>query len=86
MQKPEPKKPKLSGVKVMYGGRDILDLGSNINQPWFYRAADLPMGVIDDNYFRNRSQYSRIANAMPPTHVTETCHFENCDFYRPIYF
>lgn len=77
---------KLPEVTVNYGGRDILDLGANIKQPWGFRPAELSMDTIDNNYFQNRSQYSRIANVKPPQHINEVCGIDNCDFKRPIYF
>lgn len=71
----------------MYNNRNILDLGANIRQQSsFFRPVELPMGTIDGNYFENRSQYSRVADVLPPAHVNETCPFENCDFKEPIYF
>lgn len=70
---------------MMYNGRDILDLGANFKQTKpFYTATVLPNAIIDNNYFQNRSQYSRVLNILPPPHENIKC--EDCDFVETVYF
>lgn len=69
---------------MTYDERDILNLGSNIMSEWSSRAAELSLGVVDNTYFENRSQYSRMAGVLPPAHHTKYC--EHCGFPEPFYF
>lgn len=80
----EPDTPK---TKVMYEGRDILDLGANLRGPDFCQPSQLlPLNTIDNKYFDNRSPCSRLMNAFPPRHINITCNFEKCDFVMQCYF
>lgn len=71
---------------VMYGGRDILDLFSNIRYPGFV-PAQLPTGPITmQTFYNNASVYSRLANERLPPHVTLECPGYNCGYVMPVYY
>ncbi|KAL0894543.1 hypothetical protein ABMA27_013116 [Loxostege sticticalis] len=58
---PQPRpKEKVEDVKIVYQGREILDLWSNLTNPrWNYRATVLPPNN-PALFFANRSQYHRL--------------------------
>lgn len=69
--------------KIMYSGRNILDLGSHVRDAsdWNLRYSLLPRDV--QNFFNNRSQYSRANGDQTPLHVDVPC--ENCGFVESFY-
>lgn len=59
-------------VKVMYGGRNVLDLGRNMEQKgWAMRSAYLPSNNTSV-FFANRSQYHRLGG-YHISHPTDQC-------------
>ncbi|XP_073941445.1 uncharacterized protein isoform X1 [Choristoneura fumiferana] len=70
---PQPR-PKEEEVKIIYGGRDILNLMPNLTDPrWNYRATLLPPNN-PALFFANRSQYHRLGpHGTRTQYVTETC-------------
>lgn len=60
---------------VWYGGRDILDLGSNLkgNGRNFVNIPVVPCG--SNPYFENRSQLSRLHGEYPPAYRVGSCHY-----------
>ncbi|CAG9784606.1 unnamed protein product [Diatraea saccharalis] len=67
-------KEKVEDVKVMYGGRDILNLMSNLTDTrWSYRATLLPSNN-PTLFFANRSQYHRLGPYGTRTqYVNDSC-------------
>lgn len=72
----------LEYVKVMYNGRDILDIASNINASWNIQYTYLP----DNNfamYWPNRSQYHRLGDSYNTREYSlEIC--RRCYFQYPV--
>ncbi|XP_019874898.1 uncharacterized protein LOC109602895 isoform X2 [Aethina tumida] len=69
-------------TKVIYQGRDILDLAANLNGSWCFQYAILQSGI--NNFFDNRSQLSRLDGVMAPPHDLVRC--KDCDFFEPHYY
>lgn len=59
---PKSDKDPLENVKVMYNGRDILDICSNIKNSWNVRYTYLPENNFT-MYLANRSQYHRLGSS-----------------------
>lgn len=86
-EKPKPIPP--NDAKVIYNGRNVLDLGGNLTDPkWQFRSAELPAGN-SKMFFENRSQYHRVATSTADYNVSadieevwEQC--KSCDFRYPI--
>lgn len=74
-----PKEKTDDDVKITYGGRDILNLMANLNDPrWSYRATVLPPNN-PALFFANRSQYHRLGPYGTRTqYVNDSCRF--CGF------
>ncbi|KAL4715143.1 hypothetical protein ACJJTC_012190 [Scirpophaga incertulas] len=72
-------KQEVGKVKVMYEGRDILNLMSNLtDEKWTYRATMLPPNN-PALFFANRSQYHRLGPYGTRTqYVNESC--RTCGF------
>lgn len=70
--------------EIRYNGRDILDLGANINpDKWTLRYTYLPENNNMPMYLANRSQYHRLG---PNGHIQDysLVRCEHCDFQYPI--
>lgn len=76
---PRPKENVIENVKVMHGGRDILNLMSTLTDPrWNYRATVLPANN-PALFFANRSQYHRLGPYGTRTqYVKDSC--RHCGF------
>jgi hypothetical protein len=72
-------KEKPENVKVIYEGRDVLNLMSNLTDTrWTYRATMLPPNN-PALFFANRSQYHRLGPFGTRTqYVTDSC--RTCGF------
>lgn len=84
LQLSPPKTPE--DLKILYNGRDILDLGGNIqtnSKRWNLRYTYLPENNNIPMFLANRSQYHRLgANGHIQDYSLIKC--ENCDFQYPI--
>lgn len=72
---PQPRpNEKVEDVQIVIGGRDVLDLMSNLNdQRWNYRATALPTNN-PSFFFANRSQYHRLGPYGTRTqYVNDSC-------------
>ncbi|XP_072936336.1 uncharacterized protein [Epargyreus clarus] len=76
---PQPRPKEIKEVKITYGGRDILNLMSNLTEArWNYRATVLPPNN-PALFFANRSQYHRLGPYGTRTqYVKDNCRF--CGF------
>ncbi|XP_026757174.2 uncharacterized protein LOC113516884 [Galleria mellonella] len=77
---PQPRpKENIEDVKINYGGRDLLNLMSNLTDSrWSYRATVLPPNN-PALFFANRSQYHRLGPYATRTqYVKDTC--RDCGF------
>ena len=69
--------------QIMYQQRNILDLGSHLNdRTWMFAYAHLPSNNLQ-MFLNNRSQYHRLSeNSTPPEYDIDACNF--CEFQSPI--
>ncbi|XP_050685561.1 uncharacterized protein LOC126979989 [Leptidea sinapis] len=76
---PQPRPKEDQNVKVIYGGRDILNLMGNLGDSrWNYRATVLPPNN-PALFFANRSQYHRLGPFGTRTqYVHDSC--QDCGF------
>lgn len=77
------KSENVMDYKIMYGKRDLLDMGANLTDSKFdLRYAELPENNLK-MFFQNRSQYHRLgANGERQEFSFEKC--KCCDFYYPM--
>ncbi|CAG2059448.1 unnamed protein product, partial [Timema podura] len=71
--------------RVVYKGRDILDLSGNLfRSPWDLRPAVLPARNIN-MFWKNRSQYHRLSEyGTRETFEEVACPVSSCSFRIPI--
>ncbi|CAK1549681.1 unnamed protein product [Leptosia nina] len=76
---PQPRPKEKQDVKVVCGGRDILNLMANLTDPrWNYRATVLPLNN-PSLFLANRSQYHRLGPYGTRTqYVNDSC--RDCGF------
>ncbi|GLV39113.1 hypothetical protein CBL_06164 [Carabus blaptoides fortunei] len=68
--------------EIMYLGANLLDLGNNLtNSKWNMQYSELRKDA--QNFFDNRSQYSRVNEDNVPLHVDINC--EHCEFITSHY-
>lgn len=75
---------RYKNLKIIYGGRDILDFSSNVaNKSWYTQYAHLPEKNYQ-MYINNRSQYNRLASGYehPEHYALNKC--GKCMFPFPV--
>jgi len=69
-------------TRLIRGGRNVLDLLTNVRYGWNLTYSQLNF----NRYFDDRSQLSRLDGAFVPRHTTHVCHSDNCGFRQFTYF